>query len=401
MKKNLIVCLCILVGLSAKAQNDKLKINDLQKKNLFFKDSLMIKKFATGTIGNFLQKNSKGYNALTDDQKKEAQQYFTMDYRTLDLKLANSYRLPTWWSCMINPASCMTITKNNFANFHPCAIAISKQGKVAVSTFEGDYNTGQIFVWNSFADFNANKNFNYCGSIVDPEGIAFDNNERLFIASTTGGKIYYASSLGQLATLALRPSIDLADASNMNPRALAFDNNNNLYVMCENLYNSSIKSRVVKITDPTSTNPSKSNLPGSDQAQENALGLCIYNNNLFTTDYFSNNITQYNLSAAGVTTAKKLEQAGGTLDVASDGTYAFFTNDAGLLIKWTLSNNNTQNVTIGTKDVVFVNQNDPSKKDNVKLVPWGVAVYGNNLLVADAAHNAVKVFDKNNAGWKD
>lgn len=67
----------------------------------------------------------------------------------------------------------------------PCGVAISKNGKIAVSEYK--WNGGEITrvrVWNSVAEFKNKATPQIINNIVSPEAIAFDNQERLYVVET-------------------------------------------------------------------------------------------------------------------------------------------------------------------------------------------------------------------------
>lgn len=386
-----------LFSISSIAQIDK-KI----KTPGIFKDSLMTKTFTIGTLGNYLQNNKAQYERLTQEQKNELQKFTTMDYKIISN--GPTMRLPPWFYCRFRPQTCgITVTKNNFASFHPCGVAVSKLGKVAISTYEGvdaagNEKDGQVFIWKSFADFNNNKIANYQFQYMDPEAVVFDNTEGLFIASTSTGTINYLKDFDEMSIIQRATPVnisykidDKSTPSNWNPRGMTIDGNNNLYVMCENLWkvetNSPVEtnSQVVKISNPTTVNNTQEEMVGAQQKNPNALGICLSGNKMFTTDYRSHQITGYTISGINAVqfTTLAAPDPGGVEDIAyNGGQYAYFTNAGGYLVKWNIANNvDTKNIEIGTSGI---------------YLPWGVALVGNNVIVADAANNKVRVFDVNN-----
>ena len=133
-----------------------------------------------------------------------------------------------------------------FGNLHPCGIAVSKGGKVAVSTYEGDDALGTIRVWNSFQNFLNGTASNASYTLIDPEAVAFDNNDALFISSTTQGKIYYTSNpLVKPTRFIANPNFNIP-----NPRGLAFDTKNNLVAVYEGNYGYNQPSAVYMFTNP-------------------------------------------------------------------------------------------------------------------------------------------------------
>jgi hypothetical protein len=60
-------------------------------------------------------------------------------------------------------------------------------------TYEGDNALGTVKVWNSFQNFLNGTTSNATYTLTDPEAVAFDNNEALFISCTVPNRIYYTS----------------------------------------------------------------------------------------------------------------------------------------------------------------------------------------------------------------
>ena len=192
------------------------------------------------------------------------------------------------------------IFDNSNVVLHPCAIAVANlktvspnlpDGPVAVSTYEGDSNTGAVYIWKSCRAFLSSAPLTSGGrvqntpttmpdyqitGITDPEGMAYDTSGNLYIASTspTPTSIYYVnmSALANLATadpttgiqtipasslqtipIPVNPVMDPAHPSDAygQPRGLAFDaDDKNLYVVMENYYGSGGGSTVLQITTP-------------------------------------------------------------------------------------------------------------------------------------------------------
>lgn len=282
----------------------------------------------------------------------------------------------------------ITITKSNFMFYHPCGIAISNSGKVAVSTYEGDTENGQIFIWNSFADFDDEKPSNYYYTIKDPEAVQFDNSDNLYIADTYDSKIYFTTDISKAPTHFFY--IGNGAASPTNPRGMSFDQTYNyLYVMCENLYPET-KSYIQVVHNPTLETRTFYKLTGSDQSAGNALDVFFqsYPSRILTTDYQANKINIYAINApvpSSISVTKTLINAGGVLNVVADQFNAYFTNDGGYLVKWNIATNTTNYISIG---------------GNGNYTPWGIALYGGNLYIADAPHNKITVVNPATANWQ-
>jgi len=279
------------------------------------------------------------------------------------------------------------VTKSNFSTYHPCGVAVSLSGKIAVSTYEGDTKDGIVAIWNSYLDFNNDKPAAYSYFIKDPEAVAFDANNNLFIADTYDSKVYFTTDLS-------KPAQDFFYIGNgadspTNPRGMTFDSRGNLYVMCENL-NPSANSYVQIVSNPTLSSRTFIKQLNSDQSGSNALDVSINTNvqRMVTTDYTANTIRLYTYDELLHTAilSKTLTNAGGTLNAVCDVTNVYFTNASGYLVKWNYITNITKNIEIGTDGI---------------YAPWGVAIYqGNNLLVADAAHHKVQVVYIPTAPWQ-
>jgi hypothetical protein len=278
-----------------------------------------------------------------------------------------------------------TLSKSNFKTYHPCGVAVSSAGVVAISTYEGDTKNGKVAIWKSFSDFNSEKSPDYIyENINDPEAVVFDTAGNLYIADTYNSKIYYTTDISKEPADSF--SIGNGNPSPSNPRGMTFDANGKMYVMCENI-SPEISSYVQTVTNPTLSSRTFAKLTNSEQSASNALDLCLNGNTMFITDYKDTSVKMYsiNFSTSALFYTKKLHNAGGTLNVVSTGNNVYFTNDGGYLIKWDTTNDDTKNILIGTTGV---------------YAPWGVALYSGNLLVADAAHNKVLVINPATANWQ-
>jgi hypothetical protein len=283
-------------------------------------------------------------------------------------------------------------TKDNFKGAHPCGVAISNSGRVAISTYEGENALGFVFIWNSFKSFNDGNAANSKLLVKDPEAVAFDSNDNLYISNTNDGWVYYVPKKTSNGLVNMMPSVTdsiYINTTNSNPRGLAFDANNNLYVMCENLNNNG-PSRIIKFANPVLQNKSNAVALGGSLVSNNtqALGVFVKGSQLYSTDLWGQDVSIFNLNNNTLSKTASIKplagDPGNTLDVVADDRFVYFTNTGGYLVKWD-KGSGTQNINIG--------------KDNY-YVPWGIALYQNNIVVADAAHNKVQVFDKNAAPWK-
>ena len=341
----------------------------------------MVKKYPTGSIGKYLQDNQKLYDKLTVEQKKEIKEYFVEDFKIFSTPQMIR-PVPPWMQCFLLPQFCnITTTKDNFGSLKPCGVAVSKLGKVAVSAINSDNTPGMVFVWSSFSDFKSGKVADCQFTFTDPEAVVFDNNEGLFIASTSTGYIYYLKTFSEPAYDQLSYPIDAntSTPTNWNPRGMAVDANNNLYVMCENLYVNAHPSAIVKVTSPTMASHSQQTLSGSLQSAANALGVSIHGSQVFTTDLQGDSIHVYNTNSGWTKVTRHAAlQVPLPLDLVSDGTYVYFTNlDGGSnVVRWNISNGNTDHIGMGSQ----------IPGDGITTC-WGVAIYNGYLIVADALHN--------------
>jgi hypothetical protein len=311
---------------------------------------------------------------------------------------------------------------------HPCGIAVSQSGMVAVSTFEGDHEPGYIYVWKSFADFNGGSigaDFTIQG-IIDPEAVCFDDNATnptLFISSTSGSKIYYTTDFSKTPINSIQIAGAVANASE--PRGIRFFNGS-LYVMCEN---SGVPSYVRRVKNLTASSPGFVKVSGTDQYTDNALDVCFNtgnNNYMFTADYNNNYINgdpnqpdagyvrMFNTTNGGASYGPgpyrdlRVDDGNGNLAkptaVVSVGNETYFTTNGGYVVKWDYTKGNTPDNTYGDSLHVPVDgQLDEANAQDLRgyqLVPWGIAYYKDNsgkeyLLVTNAASFAVQTYDLN------
>jgi hypothetical protein len=405
-----------------------ISINNRFSTTKTFQDSMRLKKFAPNTVGSLIQQNQIEFDKLTKEEKEALQ---AMSIKKLPIY---KFRINRPWTDVINhilhPENFSTVKINNFGTLHPCGIAISKLGKFAITTFEGNEKDGSLLIWNSYDDFNKGKTAYKEYTLPDPEAVVFDNNEGLYVSSTYDGKIYYLRSItdnpNPTYMVPIKSPISYFidatgnsnSAQNWNPRGLAVNANNELLVMCENLQRPNLKSRIVKIADSNTNNPKRSILSGSDQQNNNAIGVFINGNTLYTTDLNDGDgfvrKYNYNLNTNSVTPITNLPGAGATLDLISDGNFVYFTNVTGgagdmiqkmdenckpiivngqpvmiqaphsYIVKWDTTNGNTTNIDMGRL-----------KACDAITTSWALAIYGTDLIIADALHNNVKIVNKN------
>ena len=376
-----------------------ISINNRLSTTKTFQDSMRLKKFAPNTMGGIIQLRQEEFNKLTPNEQTALK---NMDLKRLGLTDV-SYRIPENSPLLryIYPENYSTIKINSFEGLHPCGIAVSKTGKFAISTYEGDQKEGAILIWNSVADFKNGKTAYKQYSVPDPEAIVFDNNEALYVSSTYNGKIYFLKSIldnpfPRFLKYVNGPISYFIDASgnsnsavNWNPRGLAVNANNELLVMCENLQKPNLKSVVLKVTNANTNNPNRIILGGSNQNNNNAIGVAVSGNILYTTDLNNGDgfVRKYSISGNSIAPLTNLPNAGAALDIITEGSNVYFTNVSNgrsNVVRWNPSNNETKNIDMGA-----LKTNDPI------TASWGLAIYGNDLIIADAIHNNVKIVNKN------
>jgi len=283
----------------------------------------------------------------------------------------------------------ITAKASSFGKYHPCGIAVSASGNkaVAVSTYEGDTENGRIFIWESLDAFYADEVAKYAYSVKDPEAVAFDGNT-LYVACTYYSKIFYTTDIAKAPT----SFFYIDHEGNNNPRGMSVKDGN-LFVMCENLYPNPKQSVVLKVSNPTASSRVFTTVGASEQpsANGNALSVFIKDNMLYTTDLNSNTVSKYILATNGnsVQFNKRLNDAGATMDVTSDGgNYTYFTTiaDACYLVRWNTANNETKNIKLGATDGLYA--------------AWGVLFLDDKVLVADAPRHQVKIVDVTNTVWQ-
>jgi hypothetical protein len=190
------------------------------------------------------------------------------------------------------------VQKATVSYTRPCAIAISKSGIVAVVQYNGflpnGYGTnGTTTIWKSYADFIANKeqlqHFNSIGS----ESVCFDNNENLYVTETEGtaGIVVYKKSTQNNSIIYNRTTVIQGQVNGgfYNPRGIAFDSQNRLYIANDG------KGNIVRINDPLNNGPQQ--IIG---AELNGIkGLAIDGSTLYATLYDQNVVFKATLKANG------------------------------------------------------------------------------------------------------
>lgn len=272
-----------------------------------------------------------------------------------------------------------------FGNDHPCGIAVSGMGRVAVCTYEGDRKDGSLYIWNSFSDFYDAKAATYKYTLNNPEAVAFDSNENLFISSVYNNKIYYMTDLSKAPTAYFDIIASNATAANKpwNPRGLSTDGAT-LYIMCENLYPNVHASSIVAVTTPAQSNRTITVLGGSSQDKENALSVAYMNGNLYATDLFGGKVRAYSINGNSLVPTNSLSGIELPLDITSDGTDVYFThieNNQCVLKKW---NPSSSSATLKENFGPVINN----------FAAWGLAKAARYIVVADGARNRVRIIER-------
>jgi hypothetical protein len=177
---------------------------------------------------------------------------------------------------------------------HPCAVAISKSGIVAVVEYNGfnAYGTnGTTTIWKSMDDFLAKKAPVQSFLSRGAEAAIFDASENLYIAeteATAGIRVYQKTGnvSYQYKTLIQGDGIT---GGFVNPRGMAFDAAGHLFIANDGVGN------IVRITDPLNNGPKQ--IIGADF--DSAKGLAIIGNNMYVTVYNQNQVWKCTLKENG------------------------------------------------------------------------------------------------------
>ncbi len=294
----------------------------------------------------------------------------------------------------------------NFPGLHPCGVAVSKSGKVAVSTYEGDDAPGKVLIWNSFQDFINNVPGTASYFIKDPESVAFDNNEALFISSTTGDLIYYTKNpiIAPAAANYIEPPSSIG-----NPRGIAFDTKNNLVAIYEGVQNG--LSAIYMFKNPLAspgTQPAHVLLSNTSDSKHplyfkngQLMGVSLRKASLTSMKMYITQLSKNSGNGAlyeytylpngpsiATTSGRQLPLTGWGMDVATGNddilyyTTFNFGGQGGRLYSTSTSLPTTTFLTQVCSSTSPLN------------TAWGVASYQNYILVADAFDNKVKVYKK-------
>ena len=189
----------------------------------------------------------------------------------------------------------MEFQQNAIVNYtHPVAVAISKQGVVAVVEYNGfvAYGTnGTTSIYASVADFIAKKAPAQTFISRGAEALAFDANDNLYVTeteATAGIKVY--AKIGpakyQYKTLITGNGIT---GGFSNPRGLAFDSAGRLYIANDT------KGNVVRVNDAFNNGPKQIIAADFDTVK----GIAIIGNTLFATIYNRNQVWKCTIKPNG------------------------------------------------------------------------------------------------------
>jgi len=169
---------------------------------------------------------------------------------------------------------------------NPCAIAVSPSGMIAVSAYNGGYGAdAQIKIYTSLADFQAGT-IKSTVNAISPEALAFDADNNLYVAETeqvAGIKVF--DHIGDGA-FAVKKTIQ---DDFMNPRGLAFDGQGRLFLADDDT------GRIIRFDDPFNSNAHVT--IGNWDA--GVKGLAIQGNVMYVTNYDTGSVSRNTLKADG------------------------------------------------------------------------------------------------------
>jgi hypothetical protein len=185
-------------------------------------------------------------------------------------------------------------TKATFAYAQPCGLAISKSGKLAIAGYNGFKVYGSFAttsIWNSYTDYVGGKAPMQTFQSRGAEALAFDANDNLYVSETEGTagiRIYRKTSLGNSGVIQYQEH-GLIQGGFVNPRGLAFDDNNRLFIANDGVGN------VVRINDAFN-NGVKQPIAAS---LGDVKGLAIQGNIIYMAIYSDNQVLKCSLKADG------------------------------------------------------------------------------------------------------
>ena len=128
---------------------------------------------------------------------------------------------------------------------NPCGIAVSVNGKVAVTEYKRPYgSSGFTKIWNSYSDLLAGKPPVELLQHIGAEAVAFDNNENLYVTETEQNArivVYKKAKVNGMDDYQYHRQIQEGFE---NPRGIAFDSKNRLYLADDG------KDRLLRFNDP-------------------------------------------------------------------------------------------------------------------------------------------------------
>jgi putative hemolysin len=173
---------------------------------------------------------------------------------------------------------------------NPCAIAVSKNGKIAITEYKDGYGQpGTTKVWNSYSDLLTKKAPAQSWQNIAAEAIAFDDSENIYVTETeqtAGIKIYKKQMVNGQSTYTYHK---ILQGDFNNPRGIAFDSQNRLYLGDDG------KDRLLRFDDPINNDGYKvvAGVFGG------LKGLALLNDVLYITSYDKSRIYKSTLTAAG------------------------------------------------------------------------------------------------------
>jgi len=201
---------------------------------------------------------------------------------------------------------------------NPCAIAVSKSGKVAITEYKDGYGLiGTTRVWNSYSDLLSKKAPLKSWQNIAAEAVAFDNNDNLYVTETeqtAGIKIYKHQLVNGQSTYTYHK---ILQSDYNNPRGIAFDSQNRLYLGDDG------KDRLLRFDDPMNNDGYK-----VVAAVFGGLkGLAVLDDVLYITSYDKSRVYKSKLTAAGgLTETIIMEGMNKPVDIAAYGNYVAYSS---------------------------------------------------------------------------
>lgn len=268
------------------------------------------------------------------------------------------------------------LAENETAGYdNPCAIAVSKTGRVAITRFNGFasgqyvYGTlGKVFIFNSLQDY-------YTGNalgvfdVYAPEAVAFDEDDNIYVSETeqvAGIAIYKKNGEGYVYHKTIQDDFN-------NPRGLAFDEQNRLYLADDGT------GRIIRFDDPLNSN----NHVTIGNWDVGIKGLAIRGSTMYVTNYNSGVVSRNQLNADG---------SFNILDAAADIVKATDVSVRGNVVVVTSYDNGTINV---LSDCDFNEENMTTYDDLGQCFGAGFISNG-EMIGAFLSADQVRAYDVNN-----